>query len=160
MICRRVSRSTWLVGSSRTRTSGHRHLQLLSFSVREALEAPRHVVLDGEGIPQRLRLPAVVRREIEEPFRRAVRPLLAQDAEQPARDGPDVGRYLPADHLRERGLPAAVVAQKAAPAAGEGYRDIVQDGIRDAGIGVAHMGEHDLHRAFLRTESGAGQPAY
>ncbi len=46
----------------------------------------------------------------------------------------------------ERGLAAAVVAQKAAPALWEGDIYVVQDGFGGARIGVAHVRKGNLHR--------------
>ena len=105
-----------------------RDLQLLALAERELVVAPGHVVLDAERCAEGARVPSEVRSEVEQARGRVVRLLRAVRAREVRRHAARVRHDEAAGDLRERGLPAAVVAQKAGPALREGDAHAVEDG--------------------------------
>ncbi len=139
-----------------TTPEGYRHLQLLSLAEGELAKAPGHVVPYAEGLAEPPGLAAVVQREVREPLGRLVGVLGHVGADEVMRDGSGVGLDEAARDLGERGLAAAVVAQKRGPSGGEGDGDIVENGLAGRRVGVAHAGEHKLHRHLFSGEMPSG----
>ena len=135
---------------------GNRHLQLLALTEGELAKAPGHVVLYAEGLAEPPGLAVVVQREVGEPLGRLVGVLGHVGADEVMRDGSGVGLDEAARDLGQRGLAAAVVAQKRGPSGGEGDGDIVENGLAGRRVGVAHAGEHKLHRHLFSGEMPGG----
>lgn len=145
-----------LVGNEHVRAApeGHSHLQLLALAKGELVKAPGHVVLYPEGLAELPGSSSVVERKVHEPLRRLVGVLRHIGADKPARDRARVRRDESARDLGQRGLAAAVVAQKRGPSGGEGDGDVVENGLAGRRVGVAHAGEHKLHRYLFSVQKG------
>ncbi|VWM04884.1 Uncharacterised protein [Collinsella intestinalis] len=121
-------------------------LQFLALTETELVPAPGHVIGETQAFAEAAGLAAKVEREVHQDRGRFVCLLWAVGGEQTARNRSRVGFQKAAGDFGERGLAAAVVAQKPGPTLRESNGHVIQNRVLRCGVRVGHTRECELHK--------------
>ena len=117
----------------------HGYLDLLAFPKAEFVEPPGHIVSNAQILAQRDCAAREIACEVVQQVGRGNGVLRAVRCRALGKDAADVGLGQAACDAHKRALPAAVIADDAAPAFGKRSRDMLDGGCGRPGVGVADI---------------------